>query len=124
ALRQVTAAPSFVDPAHLSAMPDPCRHPNEYPDSLNLVFAPLLASFEGYDWRDELPRLTMPRLVIHGREDVFPLEGSREWIPAGANAGVIVIDGAGHFPFVERADAYREAVDEFLRGGWPAAAEP
>lgn len=124
ALRVITAAPSFADPAHLSATPDPCRFPNEYPDSLNLVFAPLLASFRGYDWRDDLSRLTMPRLVIHGSEDAFPLEGSREWIPAGADARLIVIAGAGHFPFVERADAYREAVEVFLRGGWPEAAEP
>jgi proline iminopeptidase len=124
ALPQLTAAASFADPAHVAFLPDACVYPNEYPDSLNLVFGALLGSFEGYDWRDDLSRLMVPRLVIHGREDAFPLEGSREWVPAGSNARLLVMDSVGHFPFIERADAFFPAVEVFLRGDWPRAAVP
>jgi proline iminopeptidase len=123
ALRDVTSRPSLADPAHLAALPDVCRHPNEYPDSLALVFPSLVGSFRGYDWRGDLPRLTMPRLVVHGRLDAFSLEGSREWVPAGANARLLVIENAAHFPFLEQPDEVIPALEVFLRGEWPRNVE-
>ena len=119
ALREVTLATSFANPAHRTSVPDVCRFPNEYADSLGLVFAPLLGSFQGYDWRAELSRLSIPRLVIHGRQDAFPVEGSSEWVADGANARLLVIDDAGHFPFIEQPNVFFQAVETFLRGGWP-----
>jgi hypothetical protein len=76
-------------------VPDVCRFPNEHPDSLGPLFQALLTSFAGYDWRDGIAGLALPRLVIHGAADAFPLEGSREWVPAGSNARLLVIDRAG-----------------------------
>jgi proline iminopeptidase len=119
ALGVITLVASFADRANTAEVPDPCRFPNEYPDSLNRVFRPLLGSFEGYDWREAAGALTMPRLVVHGRADAFPLEGSREWVPTGSNAQLLVIDHAGHFPFIEQPDLFFPAVDLFLRGEWP-----
>jgi len=120
ALRDITSRASVADGAEPS-MPDACRYPNEFPDSLALVFGPLLRSFTGYDWRPELSRLSMPRLVVHGREDAFPIEGSREWLAGtpGGRARLLVIDGAGHFPHLEKSEVFLPAVEVFLRGGWP-----
>ena len=113
---------NFADPAFAAAVPDPCRFPNEYADSLGALFTSLLGSFAGYDWRDAAADLPIRRLVIHGLQDAFPLEGSREWVPPGSNARLLVIDNAGHFPFVERSDVFFPAVEAFLRGDWPAGA--
>lgn len=124
ALRRVTLPAGMADTAHARSIPDVCRYPNEFPDSLALVFAPLLRSFQNYDWRDEIARVVLPRLIVHGARDAFPIEGSREWIPEGSNARLLVIDGAGHYPFVERPDVFFPAVDAFLRGEWPPEASP
>ena len=122
ALNRVTGPVNFADPAHMSEVPDVCAYANELPDSLNLVFGPLLGSFQGYDWRDEIADVRVPRLVVHGMQDAFPLAGSEEWVPPGSNARLLVIDSAGHFPFLEQPDIFFPAIDAFLRGEWPASA--
>jgi len=124
ALSVLTQPASLADTANMSAVPDVCRFPNEYPDSLDPLFEALLGSFAGYDWRDAIARVSVPRLVIHGAQDAFPLEGTREWVPAGSNARLLVIDRAGHYPFVERPDVFFPAVETFLTGGWPSGVEP
>lgn len=123
ALRDVTAPANFADPRRMADVPDVCRYPNEHPDSLSLVFGPLLESFRGYDWRDEVANLDVPRLVIHGLADAFPVEGSREWVPPGSNARILVLEDAGHYPFLERPLVFFPAVNAFLAGGWPEGAE-
>lgn len=119
ALSDLTLPASFADSTHRGEVPDTCRFPNEYPDSLAPLFQSLLGSFAGYDWRDQIAGLTVPRLVIHGALDAFPVEGSREWVPPGSNARLMVISNAGHFPFLERPDLFFSAVDAFLEGRWP-----
>jgi hypothetical protein len=52
-------------------VPDVRRFPNEHPDSLGPLFQALLTSFAGYDWRDGIAGLALPRLVIHGAADAF-----------------------------------------------------
>lgn len=124
ALAAVTRPANLADPRLASEIPDVCRFPNEHPDSLALIWPSLLGSFAGYDWREEIAGLDVPRLVIHGAEDAFPLEGSREWVPDGSNARLLVLEGAAHFPWIERPDAFFPAVDAFLRGEWPEGTEP
>ncbi len=120
ALAALTRTASLADPSRAGDLPDTCRFPNEYPDSLAPLFQSLLGSFAGYDWRDEIAGLTVPRLVIHGAQDAFPVEGSREWVPPGSHARLMVISNAGHFPFLERPDLFFSAVEAFLEGRWPA----
>ncbi|HKY60455.1 MAG TPA: alpha/beta hydrolase, partial [Gemmatimonadota bacterium] len=79
--------------------------------------------FGDYDWRDELVSLEVPRLVIHGAADAFPVEGSREWVEGHPNARLMILEEAGHYPFIERPDAFFPAVDTFLEGRWPPGAE-
>lgn len=119
ALRDLTLPASFADSTRRSDVPDTCRFPNEYPDSLAPLFQSLLGSFAGYDWREEIAGLRVPRLVIHGAQDAFPVEGSQEWAPPGSNARLMVISNAGHFPFLERPDLFFSAVEAFLEGRWP-----
>jgi proline iminopeptidase len=122
ALNAVTMPVNFADRSYADSIPDTCRFPNEYPDSLGPLFDALLGSFRGYDWRDSAQALPVGRLVIHGAEDAFPLEGSQEWVAPGSNARLLVIDGAGHFPFVERPEVFFPAIESFLRGNWPPGA--
>lgn len=119
----ITRVASFADPARAAEVPDVCGYPNEWAANLGPLFRALLGSFGDYDWRDELASLEVPRLVIHGADDAFPLEGSREWVEGHPGARLIVLEDAGHFPFIERPDAFFPAVDAFLDGEWPPEAQ-
>ncbi len=61
-------------------------------------------------------------LVLHGEQDLFPLEGAREWAASIPGARLLTIPGAGHAPHLERPDLFFPAVDAFLAGGWPEGA--
>lgn len=76
-----------------------------------------------WDWRPTLSGLTAPALVIHGTEDVFPVERAREWVAALPNGRLLLLEGVGHFPYLEAPETFLEAAEDFIRGGWPTAAE-
>jgi pimeloyl-ACP methyl ester carboxylesterase len=76
-----------------------------------------------FDWLDEIGAPGIPRLVVHGREDGIPLAGARAWAAGFPNARLLVLSPAGHFPFLEQPDTFFPAVNRFLSGDWPVAAE-
>ena len=68
------------------------------------------------NWRDALPSVQAPVLLIYGENDAdVPLAAAHaalEALPEGAE--LVVIAGAGHFPFLDATDAFVEAVSRFL----------
>ncbi|MBT8484795.1 MAG: alpha/beta hydrolase [Phycisphaerales bacterium] len=68
-----------------------------------------------HDYRNALSAVTAPTLVIHGANDIQPDASSRAYVEALPNATLRVIEGAGHFVFEEQAEAFAEAVAEFLK---------
>lgn len=64
-----------------------------------------------------------PALVIHGGEDLTPIESSREWVKALPLARLLTIQVAGHIPHLEAPEVFFPAVREFLDGEWPEGAE-
>jgi proline iminopeptidase len=103
---------------------DPCIYPNEWPSNLakhwERHFPP--ESIE-HDWRQELSHLELPTLIIHGSDDVIPLASSEEWAATLPNARLLIIQGCGHFPFVEAPDIFFPSVKRFLGGRWPEEAK-
>lgn len=64
--------------------------------------------------RARLGRIAAPTLVITGALD--PARPRAEQVAAGIpGARLVVIDGAGHTPHLERQDAFRTLVTEFLQ---------
>lgn len=82
-----------------------------------------MASVGEWDWRESLRAVFAPALMIHGSADVLPLDAVREWAATLPNARLLVLEGVGHFPYLEMPDEFFPAVDEFIRGGWPARAQ-
>lgn len=78
------------------------------------------ASLGEWDWRPVLRGLNAPVLVIHGSRDVLPLEGARGWVSALPDGRLLLLDGVGHFPYLEAPERFFAAVHEFLEGTWPA----
>ncbi len=83
----------------------------------------ILASLGAWDFRASLSRVTVPTLVIHGDRDPIPLGSAREWAAGIPGARLLVIAGSGHFPWIEQPEAFFPAVETFMSGGWPNAAE-
>lgn len=54
-------------------------------------------------------------LVIHGSADVLPVESAREWAATLPDARVVLLEGVGHFPYLEAPEAFFPAMDAFLR---------
>jgi pimeloyl-ACP methyl ester carboxylesterase len=50
------------------------------------------------------------------------MASAREWAASLPNGRLLVIEQSGHFPFVERPDAFFPAARAFLHGEWPPAA--
>jgi len=82
-----------------------------------------LRSLGEWDWRPALGRVTAPTLIIRGVFDHVPLESSREWALAVQNGRFLSFERSGHFPYLEVPEALFSAVEEFLKGRWPAGAE-
>jgi pimeloyl-ACP methyl ester carboxylesterase len=103
-----------------------CEWPNEWP--VNLA-RHMERHFGGSVQKLDVPRervtqLRMPVLTIHGTSDRnAPYGAGREWVYLLPNARLVTVQGAAHQAFAERPEVVRPAIDEFLRGDWPADAE-
>lgn len=70
-------------------------------------------SLGDYDLRPALATLSLPALVVHGREDPIPL-ASAEAAAAALRARLVVLEGCGHVPYVEAPAPLWAAVRAFL----------
>ncbi len=74
-----------------------------------------MASLGQWDWRSSLSQVRVPALVIHGTMDPLPLDGAKAWASVLPNGQLLLLDGVGHFPYLEVPDRFFEVVNEFLR---------
>lgn len=76
-----------------------------------------LTAFGNTDFRDDLARITVPTLVLHGDGDAtVPFEGSgKRTHTAVAGSELVVLKGAPHGCNVSHADAFNAALLRFLR---------
>lgn len=103
---------------------DLCAYPNEWPGNQSKHWQLHFPDWSWQrDWRVQVAQTPVPTLVIHGREDLIPLESSREWAATLPNARLLVLPEVGHFPHLEAPEAFFSAVAQFLAGAWPEAAE-
>jgi proline iminopeptidase len=103
-----------------------CESPNEWPVNLARHFERhFVGSVQKLDVpRERVARLQQPVLTIHGTLDRnAPYGAGREWAYLLRDGRLLTLQGAAHQAFAERPEVVRPAVDEFLRGQWPAAAE-
>ena len=115
------------DPQRVDRLgPGVCESPNEWPVNLaRHMERHFVGSVQKLDVpRERVARLQNPVLTIHGTIDRnAPYGAGREWAYLLPDARLVTLPGAAHQAFAERPEVVRPAIDEFLRGGWPAAAE-
>ena len=81
-----------------------------------------LASLGDYDWRSSLKTMQASALIIHGTVDAIPPEHASEWAATLPNARLLMLQGVGHFPYLEVPETFFTAVERFMQGEWPDAA--
>jgi pimeloyl-ACP methyl ester carboxylesterase len=78
------------------------------------IAAPILFDQTVVDYRETLPKVTIPTLLCYGRGDAVPVaagEYMRDRIP---NAELVVFEESNHLPFFEEADRFNEIVDAWI----------
>ena len=88
-------------------------------DALQFTAEPYNAAFTrelpAYDVREHVLQLQVPTLLVVGRADHYcaPMEWLAEHMP---KARLCVLDGVGHFPFIEAAGQFTRTVAAFVNG--------
>jgi pimeloyl-ACP methyl ester carboxylesterase len=78
------------------------------------IIGDLMAMAERPDSTDLLPSITIPTLVIVGRDDVLTAPADAERIAKGIpGAKLVIIPDAGHLSNMEQPDLFNRAVGEF-----------
>jgi pimeloyl-ACP methyl ester carboxylesterase len=74
----------------------------------------LRASLE-YDFRDRLPEVKVPTLIVWGEKDsIIPVRDADEFERLIEDSRKVVMKDTGHVPMAERPRAFNEVVTEFL----------
>ena len=109
----------FTDPSSEGAR-HYCPAPAEWDESyINNRVGLMRVAFKPYMHDPKLAiRLRFvesPTLVLWGKEDRFiGPEHSKKWEDALAHPEVVQIDGAGHYPHVEKSDSCMQAIEDFF----------
>ena len=79
--------------------------------------ASLLLNHAMQDWRDLIPRIALPTLIVGGRASLIDWR-SQQWIHrqiAGSRLEIFEeAEGGSHFMFMENPERFNRLVDEFL----------
>jgi pimeloyl-ACP methyl ester carboxylesterase len=76
-----------------------------------------------YDFRDRLPEIACPSLVVWGENDaVLPAADAHEFERLIADARKVMMSDTGHVPMLERPEAFNDVLMGFLAETGPAEA--
>jgi proline iminopeptidase len=103
---ELSVAGYFADPANATDL-TPFR-------VIGRVQQSVWDSLGDYDLREGLAQVDAPTLIVHGRDDPIPLASSEAAARALPDARLVVLENAGHVPYVEQPDALFAAIEGFL----------
>jgi pimeloyl-ACP methyl ester carboxylesterase/ketosteroid isomerase-like protein len=100
-----------------------CAHENEYPVNVNPHFSSLMKSSGGPLTAEQLAKVSMPVLTIHGRKDrQAAYEGGVAWARELPNARLVTLEEAAHAIWLDEPALLFASIRQFLRGEWPLLA--
>ena len=72
--------------------------------------------------QDQMKKISIPVLIIHGTKDRnAPYGSGREWAASLPNARLVTIEGAAHESWADDPATVFASIRQFLRGEWPLA---
>src|SRR4051812_3758213 len=79
------------------------------------AFNPALRAVLSYDFRDRLPEISVPALIVWGSEDMLvPHSDAGEFERLIPRSRKVVLEDTGHSPMMERPQTVNELIVEFL----------
>jgi len=71
-----------------------------------------------YSFRDRLPEIELPVLIVWGRNDMLVPVGDAHRFERliGDNARAVIFEDTGHVPMIERPTRFNRLLSEFLAG--------
>jgi pimeloyl-ACP methyl ester carboxylesterase len=73
---------------------------------------------------EELKKITMPVLVLHGARDRNAhYQGGRAWAASLPDARLVTMPGAAHAMWLDDPVTFHGAIRHFIRGEWPLGSE-
>lgn len=102
-----------------------CDLENEWPANLDVQLAALMASLAKHDvTAEQVKKVTLPVLTIHGRKDRnAPYGSGREWARSLPDARLVTVEDAAHQAWADDPVTVFGAIRPFLRGDWPLGSE-
>ncbi len=101
------------------------RHPTRLPLDLLAAqgsgaakpgFALAMDALISYDFRDRLPEIACPTLIVQGREDALvPAADADEFVRLIEQSRLLLLDETGHVPMMERPLTFNRELLGFLR---------
>jgi len=71
-----------------------------------------------YDFRDRLPEIRRPTLIVWGQNDrIVPVAGAYAYERLIPGSQRVIFEGTGHVPMIERPNRFNGLLDEFLKSG-------
>jgi pimeloyl-ACP methyl ester carboxylesterase len=75
-----------------------------------------------YDFRDRLPDIRQPTLIVWGQNDsIIPVRDAHEFERLITDSRKVVMKDTGHIPMAERPGAFNDVMMEFLAETGPAS---
>ncbi len=74
----------------------------------------ILQSIGEFDLHDDLQAIRCPTLVIHGAADPMPVKYAEKIHDSIPGSELVIVDGAGHWLFVDATDVFVSSIDGFL----------
>lgn len=102
----------FHDPARIADL-----HLYVPPDYANRSrqFGNMMVDVASFDLHDRLARISVPTLVLYGSAEPGAQLGGIALHERLPNSTFVIIEDAGHFPFIEQPEAFLLAVRDFLK---------
>ena len=76
-----------------------------------------------YDYRERLPEIRQPTLIVWGEQDsILPVEDAHEYERLIEDSRKVVMEDTGHIPMLERPAAFNDTLMDFLAETGPAEA--
>jgi pimeloyl-ACP methyl ester carboxylesterase len=78
-------------------------------------FLDALVTCLDYDFRDRLPEIGCPTLVVWGRQDmIVPVRDADKFVELVPGSRKIILENTGHVPMVERPRTFNDHLEQFL----------
>ena len=109
--------PKMIAPPNIAALPEVANHVLAMMRATSPAgaAAALRGRAERPDYVEMLSRVAVPTLVVVGRDDEFTTLSDAELIHERVpHSRLVVIEGAGHLPNLERAETFNAALDASL----------